>query len=149
MVVVSAAVRPAIVGICAAAAAGCGGGNGAAQAIPGLSVGGSYDTQVSLNPGNTCGQVTVQDAVTVVDHAAGASSLSLTHAGNTYPGTIDRTGLFSTAKVRVAAQIDVSVAGQFGATGFDATTRVDQLSPPCGYSVHWIGTERGAPNTFP
>src|ERR1700730_3692201 len=38
------------------------GGSGAAPAIPGLSVGGTYDTTVTLLPaGNTCGNVTVQN----------------------------------------------------------------------------------------
>lgn len=37
----------------------------------------------------------------VVDHAPGSASLSLTHAGNAYPGSVDRTGHFSTpARVR-------------------------------------------------
>ncbi|MGZ5957050.1 MAG: hypothetical protein ACXWLI_01415, partial [Myxococcaceae bacterium] len=33
-----------------------------------LSVGGSYETRVALLPGGTCSGVTVEDAVTTVDH---------------------------------------------------------------------------------
>jgi hypothetical protein len=129
--------------------ASCGSSKGPAV-IPGLSVGGTYDTQVSLLPdGNTCGAVQVQNNPTIVDQTPGSGSLSLTHAGNIYPGTVDRTGRFSTPPLMVSGKFNVSIAGQFSLTGFDATVQVDQVSPPCGYKVHWVGTKNGPPNTFP
>jgi hypothetical protein len=65
------------------ATASCGGSSGPAV-IPGLSVGGTYDTQVSLLPdGNGCGAVQVQNNQTIVAQTPGSGSLSLTHAGNT------------------------------------------------------------------
>jgi hypothetical protein len=84
-----------------------------------------------------------------VDHQPGSASLSLTHAGNSYPGTVDAMGRFSTPVRRVGGQFDVSIAGQFSTSGFDATVQVAQVSPPCGYAVHWVATKIGAPNTFP
>src|SRR5438270_9753739 len=126
-----------------AATASCGGSSGPAV----LSVGGTYATQVTLLPdGNSCGSVQVQNNPTTVDQTPGSGSLALTHAGNRYPGTVDRTGLFSTPAVVVAGNFNISIAGQFNVTGFDATVQVDQLSPPCGYKVHWVGTKNGAPN---
>ncbi len=131
------------------ATASCGGSSGPAV-IPGLSVGGTYDTQVSLLPdGNTCGAVQVQNNQTIVAQTPGSGSRSLTHARNSYPGTVDRTGRFSTPAKLVSGSFNISIAGQFSVTGFDATVQVDQVSPPCGYKVHWVGTKSGPPNTFP
>lgn len=133
----------------AAANASCGGSGGSA-AIPGLSVGGTYDTMVTLLPaGNTCGNVSVQNNPTVVDQPPGSASLSLTHAGNVYSGSVDRTGHFSTSPRVVGGNFNISITGQFSASGFDATVQVQQLSPPCGYQVHWVGSKNGPPNTFP
>jgi hypothetical protein len=49
----------------------------------------------------------------------------------------------------VSGSFNISIAGQFSVTAFDATVQVDQLSPACGYKVHWVGSKSGAPNTFP
>ncbi len=124
-------------------------GSSGPAGVPGLSVGGTYQTQVTLLPGNSCGSVTVQDAQTTVAQTPGSGSLSLTHAGNTYPGTVDHTGHFSTPAQLVAGKFNISIAGQFSLTGFDATVQVDQISPQCSYQVHWVGTKSGSPNTFP
>jgi len=141
--------HPITAAILLAANAFCGGSSSPA-AIPGLSVGGTYDTQVTLLPdGNTCGAVQVQNNPTIVDHVSGSASLALTHARNRYPGTVDRTGRFSTPPLLVSGSFSISIAGQFSPTGFDATVQVDQVSPACGYRVHWVGTKSGPPNTFP
>jgi hypothetical protein len=124
------------------------GGSGATS-IPGLSVGGTYDTTVTLLPGNTCANVTVQNNPTVVDHAPASPSLSLTHAGYVYPGSVDRTGHFSTPARAVAGNYSIAITGQFSANGFDATVQVQQPSSSCGYQVHWVGSKSGSPNTFP
>jgi hypothetical protein len=141
--------HPITAAVLLAANAFCGGSSSPA-AISGLSVGGTYDTQVTLLPdGNTCGAVQVQNNPTIVDHVSGSASLALTHARNRYPGTVDRTGRFSTPPLLVSGSFSISIAGQFSPTVFDATVQVDQVSPACGYRVHWVGTKSGPPNTFP
>jgi hypothetical protein len=122
-----------------------------------FSVGGTYQTQVSLVAGrNTCGVVTVQNNPTVVTHSPRAHTLSLTHAGNAYPGTIDSTARFATAPTTISgggSQYTLTINGQFTRTGFDADVPVDVQQPQtpqtCSYLVHWVGTKDGAPNTIP
>ena len=113
---------------------------------PVLSVGGTYATQVALLPGNTCGDVQVQNDQTVVDHTPGSGSLRLTHAGATYDGTIDRTGSFAVPTVQRGG-FTIAIAGQFNRTGFTATVTVDPAG--CEYKVSWVGSKAGPPNTFP
>lgn len=118
-----------------------------------LSVGGSYDTRVTLLPGGTCSGVTVEDAVTSVDHVPGASSLSLTHAGVSHSGTVDASARFRTTARSVmvgSATFRITLAGQFSVSGFEATATVEQTSPvACAYSVRWLGTKSGSPNVIP
>ena len=118
-----------------------------------LSVAGSYDTQVTLLPGNTCAGVTVADATTVVTQAVGASTLGLSHAGVSYAGTVDTAGRFQTTPKDVVvspATYRITITGQFALIGFDATVVVEQTAPTsCAYSVHWLGTKAGAPNVIP
>ena len=110
-----------------------------------LSVAGSYPTSVSLVPGqNTCGNVAVQNAVTTVAHSPGAHALSLTHAGNTYAGTIEDDGRFSTEPKVLAgggSRFTITIDGKFTPNGFTATVRVDQTAPApaCFYLVDWAG----------
>src|SRR5262249_37946923 len=70
---------------------GCGGsgsgGGGSNTSL--LSVGGSYQTEATLLPGNTCGNVTVQNNPTIVAHSPGAQTLSITHVSINATGTID------------------------------------------------------------
>ena len=119
----------------------------APQGCAPFSVGGTYPTTVSLVPGqNTCGNVTVQNAVTTVAHAPGAHTLSLTHAGNTYTGTIEDDGRFSTTpKVLTGggSQFTITIAGKFTLDAFTATVRVDQTAPApaCFYLVDWAGVK--------
>jgi hypothetical protein len=63
---------------------------------PGVSVGGTYPTRVSLTA-NGCGAVEVQDALTTVTQAPGDAALALTHAGNRYPGSVGLDGAFATS----------------------------------------------------
>jgi hypothetical protein len=118
-----------------------------------LSVGGSYETRVTLLPGGTCSGVTVEDAVTSVDHVPGASSLMLTHAGVSHPGTVDALARFQTTPRSVVvgtATFRITLAGQFSVSGFEATATVEQTSPvACAYSVRWLGTKSGSPNVIP
>jgi hypothetical protein len=124
-------------------------GGGASQ----LSVGGSYGTQVALLPGGTCSGVTVEDAVTAVDHVPGAGTLRLTHAGLSHSGTVDASARFQTTARTVVvgpATYRITLAGQFSVVGFEATATVEQTSPAaCAYSVRWLGTKSGSPNVIP
>ena len=124
---------------------------------PVLSVAGLYPTKVSLVPGlNTCGDVTVRDGMTTVAHEPGTHTLALTHAGNTYQGTVDDHGAFATAP-RVlsngASEFTLSITGQFQEKGLTAKVRVDvkQPGPPhtCSYTVSWLATKQGPSNTIP
>ena len=129
------------------------GGNGSPTSVM-LSVGGSYPTVVTQLPGGTCGTVNVQNNPTVVAHTPGVQTLSLTHVGNVYPGTVDNTGHFTTTPTTVSGggvSSVLTITGQFSRTGFDATVNVVQTigSTSCTYMVHWVGTKDGAPNTFP
>ena len=128
----------------AAVAAACGGSSEMRQ----LSVGGTYATSVDLLPGNTCSPPQVNDNPTVVAHAPGAQSLSLTHAGITYSGTVTPAGAFTVPPTPVGI-FSISIAGQFIQSGFTATTHVAQSQPACAYDVSWVGTKSGPPNTFP
>ena len=130
---------------------------GANSPSPELSVGGTYSTRVTLlADSNTCGVVTVQDAPTRVTHTPGATKLSVTHAGNSYPGTIDVTGGFATTPAIVrgnGSEFTITITGRFRRRGFDATVRVaaQQPTPPrsCSYTVRWVGTKDGPPNVIP
>ena len=128
-----------------ALAVACGG----SQQTAVLSVGGTYETQVSLLPdGNTCGPVQVQNNQTIVAHSPGSSSLQLTHAAFTYSGTVDRAGNFTISPTQQLGFV-ISIVGQFDRTGFNAVVTVDPQQPPCEYKVKWVGTKNGPPNTFP
>ena len=124
---------------------GCGGGG---STSPMLSVGGTYQTQVTLLPGNTCSGVTVQGNPTIVTQNPGAQTLSIRHASINTTGNIDSTAHFATYPTTVSS-FTVTITGQFSLTGLDATVTLTQAQPPCQYMVHWVGTKDGAPNTIP
>lgn len=119
-----------------------------------ISVGGQYATAVTLE-NNSCPAITVQNNPTTVAHTAGATALTITHAGNSYTGTVQPSGSFSTTPKAVGTGEvhTLTIAGQFSTTGFDAIAAVDvqRTSAPltCHYDVHWIGTKQGTPNTIP
>ncbi len=121
-----------------------------------LRVGGTYSTAVTLTQ-NTCTGITVQSLSTVVNHAEGSANLSLQHGPVTYQGTVAAAGAFTTAPVTVQGagpgdRTSLSITGQFSATGFvaDVSAAVTLSNvPSCTYTVHWVGTKQGSPNTFP
>jgi hypothetical protein len=125
---------------------------GAPDVPPVLSVGGAYDTHVSLGQ-NTCGSVTVQDNPTTVVQTPGSHTLTLTHAGITYDGTVQDDGTFTTQPKSVSAggsQFTISIQGQFSPQGFTATVRVDQTAPTtCFYLVDWNAVKQAGANFFP
>jgi len=138
----------------------CGCGDSSPAAAPDapdanvLRVNGQYSTSVSLTQ-STCQGIQVQDNPTNVAHVPGASALTLTHAGVNYPGTVARDGSFSTTSVPVTVGSDthtLAIAGQFSATGFDATVSAAVTrsgSPVCDYVVHWSGTKLDGMNVIP
>jgi hypothetical protein len=118
---------------------------------------GTYATQVSLLHGqNTCGAVSVQNNETTVDHTKGEDRISITHAGNTYEGTVDDSGHFKT-KPRTLPMGDseytISIVGRFSSTGFDATVTVEVKQPSspstCSYKVVWKGKKRATDSVDP
>jgi hypothetical protein len=133
----------------------CSGNTPPGTSEPQLAVGGTYATAVTLEQ-NTCGAMAVEPRPTTVTHTAGASTLTLAHAGQTYQGTVQRSGAFSTTPRAIAVTggtHTLTVAGHFLATGFDAlvTADVAQSAAPqtCRYVVHWIGTKQGGANVIP
>jgi len=78
--------------------------------------------------------------------ADGSALLSLTHAGNVYPGSVDPAGHFSTPARVVGGNNSIAITGQFSANGFDAAVQVQQLSPSYGTGSV---PKSGSPNTFP
>ena len=138
-------------------AAACGGGS---TPDPGpdpgvIRVGGEYATAVTLGE-STCPGIAVQSLPTTVAHTAGATTLTLTHAGNAYPGTLQRDGTFGTTPRAVGGGAEthtLTIAGRFTRTGLDATVTADvqrEAAPrACRYVVRWVGTKQGDPNVIP
>ena len=120
---------------------------GAADVAPVLSVGGAYPTDVTLGE-NRCGNVTVMDNPTTVAQTPGSHTLTLTHFGITYEGTVEDDGAFAMQPESVAG-FTISINGQFTPQGFTATVRVDQSSPACFYIVDWTGLKDVGANFFP
>ena len=119
-----------------------------------ISVGGTYGTAVTLQ-NNSCPAITVQNNPTTVAHTSGATTLTLTHAGNSYTGTLQASGAFSTTPKAVGTGEvhTLTIAGQFSTTGFTAVVAVDvqRTTAPltCHYDVQWVGTKQGGANTIP
>ena len=119
-----------------------------------LSVGGTYTTAVTLQQ-NGCTGITVQTFPTTVTHTPGATTLTLTHASNSYTGTVQRNGSFSTTPKAVGGGAEthtLTIVGTFATTAIDATvTAVVQRtgSANCQYTVKWVGPKQGAPNVIP
>jgi hypothetical protein len=111
---------------------------------------GLYTTKVSLIPGqNTCGDVSVQDNDTSVGHDPGSYRISITHVGNTYEGSVDDSGHFTTEPRTLSgggSEYTISITGHFITSGFEATVTVDvkqSTSPPtCSYKVGWKGEKK-------
>jgi hypothetical protein len=136
--------------LAAATAAACSSGkNNGPEAI---SVGGTYQTEVTLNNSSCPGQ-TVQQHPTVVNHAPGATALSLTHAGSTYNGTLAAVGTFTTSTVTQVfdgISYQISITGRFSETAIDAlVTVLAGRQPPCNFTARWAGPKSGPPNVIP
>jgi hypothetical protein len=140
---------PVLFAAVATACSSNGGGNGPGAVI---SVGGTYQTAVTM-VSNTCPGQTVQQHPTVVSHTPGANALSLTHAGSTYDGTLASDGTFLTSTVtQVFSGIsyDISITGEFTETAMDALVTVQAgRQPPCFFTARWAGPKEGDPNVIP
>ena len=119
---------------------------------PAISVGGTYQTAVTL-VSNDCPGQTVEQHSTVVNHVPGGEALSLVHAGSTYSGTLTNDGAFSTPPVtQVFDGISyvISISGQFTETTIDAMVLVEAgRQPPCSFTARWAGPKSGDPNVIP
>ncbi len=122
--------------------------SGAADVAPILSVGGLFETHVTLGE-NTCTPVPpVMDNPTTVAQTPGSHSLTLTHAGITYEGTVGDDGSFTMQPENVSG-FTITITGQFTPQGFTASVRVEQASPACFYVVDWQGLKQEGANFFP
>ncbi len=131
---------------------GCGGSTTGPTAPPVLSVNGTYQTAVSLLQ-STCVGTVVQTFPTTVTHAPGASTLTVTHAGSVYTGTVSTDASFRTPaapfQINGVAYL-IGIVGQFTVSGMDATVTVDAgLQPPCQFTARWVGPKTGVPNVIP
>ncbi len=104
---------------------------------------GTYATAVRLLD-NTCGNVTVTPNPTTIAAGLGAGRFVLTHAGNSYDGTLLDDGHFTTDPKVLSSggtQFTIRITGQFSATGFLAQTTIDQSGAggSCHYTVEWTG----------
>jgi hypothetical protein len=117
-----------------------------------ISVGGTYQTAVTL-VNNDCPGQTVEQHSTVVNHVPGGEALSLVHAGSTYSGTLAADGAFSTTPVtQVFDGISyvIGISGQFTETTIDALVEVEAgRQPPCSFTARWAGPKSGDPNVIP
>ena len=136
----------------AAMVAGACSSEGGTNPDPVLSVGGTYRTAVTMVQ-NTCPGQTVQQFSTVVNHEPGSTSLSLTHAGSTYNGTIDPDATFATTQVTQVFDgitYAISISGRFSLTDMDAQVHVAaSRQPPCTFTARWAGPKDGDPNVIP
>ena len=137
--------------LAAVLAAACSSGNGNTDPEA-ISVGGSYQTAVTL-VSNTCPGQTVQQHSTAVNHTPGATTLSLTHAGSTYNGTLAADGTFITSTVTQVfdgISFQLSITGEFSETAMDAlVTVLAGRQPPCNFTARWAGPKNGDPNVLP
>lgn len=146
--------RTASMALAAAVMIAACGGNSSGPTPTELRVAGTYDTAVTIQQ-NACTGITVQRFNTTVTHTPGATTLTLTHAGNAYTGTVQRNGTFSTTPKAVGGASEthtLTIAGTFTTTAMDATVTSDVQRPgsaTCQYVVKWAGPKQGEPNVIP
>ena len=119
-----------------------------------LRVAGEYTTAVTLQ-NSTCTGIVVMNNPTTVTHTPGATMLTLGHAGQSYPGTIQRNGEFATTAVPIELPAEthtILITGDFSETGFTAAVAVQvssQGAVRCGYNVRWVGARGSGMNVIP
>lgn len=121
-----------------------------------LRVSGLYATDVSL-VADSCGGSVVQSNPTDVTHTPGATTLSLTHAGSRYTGTIGTDGRFQTTPSSLdlnGFSYLVGVTGRFNASGFVADVTIDRFQQGtqlqrCRYVARWQAARSSGTNVIP
>jgi hypothetical protein len=123
--------------------------------MPRLAVGGVYPTVVTMLA-DGCGGSGIANNPTVIEHATGAPTFTLTHAGQRYEGTIRGDGSFSTKRNTIAlgaVTYDIDIVGEFTGDGMRAyvtvVTRDPGRSAPCQYTVGWRATKATGLNVIP
>jgi hypothetical protein len=101
----------------------------------GSDLSGTYNTDVTLLS-STCA-FPVQDNPTTV--RATASTITLTHAGNSYSGSLHADSSFITQEKVVGGIYHITVAGDFNAAGLTAQVTVNWSNTPCNAVVRWVG----------
>jgi hypothetical protein len=138
--------------VAAVAAVACSCGDGNTNPGSAISVGGTYQTAVTLVQ-NDCPGQTVEQHETVVSHDRGNTRLSLTHAGSTYDGFLAADGSFTTRTVTQVfggVSYSISISGQFTVTDMDGQVHVEAgRQPPCSFTARWAGPKDGDPNVIP
>ena len=120
------------------------GGCNSQPLISPLGFSGLYATTVTLGQ-NSCGAVTVQNNNTNVVHNSLTGAVTLTHAGQTYSGTVASNGSFTTTPKAVNVgdgfNYSITIAGQFVGNTLTADVTVDRTGQgsACQYIVHWTG----------
>jgi hypothetical protein len=131
-------------GLLIAALAACATPTGAPPDAAGAYAG-VYATAVRLER-STCTGIQVQNMPTTVTHAPDATDVTLTHAGNSYAGTLAADGSFSTTPKALGTPAEthtLTITGVFATDGFTATVHADVTRDgvaACDYDVGWIGT---------
>lgn len=148
--------KRAVLVLLAAGSGACGGSSDpAAPTSTELQVAGSYQVSPTLGQ-NGCGSVTVQPGPAQVVHTAGASTLQLSHVGQTYSGRVERNGSFTMDPLVITSgqgsTDTVGITGRFSTGGLEADVTVDAAhagAPACRYLVRWQATKQGSPNVIP
>ncbi|MBC7843377.1 MAG: hypothetical protein H7099_13735 [Gemmatimonadaceae bacterium] len=95
----------------------------------------------------------MQTFPTTVTHTPGAATLTLTHAGSVYTGTVSSDASFRTPAapfVIGGVTYQIGIVGQFTLSAMDATTTVQAgVQPPCEFTARWVGPKSGSPNVIP
>lgn len=136
-----------LVALAATTAAACGGSSKTtgSNGNPVSPLAGTYQTAVTL-ASNSCSGITVQNNPTTVAHAVGATTFTMSHANQSYSGTLGANNAFTTSPNAIpvgATTHTLTIAGQFTTNAFtaDVTANVTGGGAACQYVVHWIGTK--------
>lgn len=113
---------------------GCSNGNDSDGGGSGLS--GTYNTAVTLLS-SSCAFPVASNPTTV---RATSTTVTLTHAGNSYTGSLHADSSFITQEKVVGGIYHITVAGDFTAAGgLTAQVTVNWSNTPCNAVVRWAG----------
>jgi hypothetical protein len=103
----------------------------------------SYWTEVALRT-NTCNNVEIKPGATEIARLPG-DSLTITHAGQTYRGSLTKEGNFSTTPKELVfgtTVYTISITGRVQEKELTAVVTVgvrEQGAAGCSYTVNWTG----------